>query len=518
MSTNSGYYKYHGNVLQDLNKLGDIDEFEEYILNNNIHIQDFFITQNFSGLKAHAKFFEQVLTDKFQLIKKLDLSKSYNKIFIFTLLEASERLSCFSLFESLYKKLLRSGAEISLKHRAVARYIMNIRRFDDYLEAYDEILNYLTEAYETEEDNLESVVAVFLQYYSKVIIDFGRFNMQGVKDLYNKIVSTREQYYILNNKWLDQSLEIILDDFVKAYEQIQTLIDKALTRTISIPAYSPDSFLIEMNTPYVTQLTESGKYFINIREIALMEWRQAGSINVFRSLGRGVTIITEELQLFSYIYSYGNLHQAKLLSAYESLSFDSEKVEIIDWGCGQGIASLIFLEKFSNLDINNIILIEPSEISLKRASLHIHNFDLNIPIRTVCRTIDHLKTSDVTTSSHTIKIHLFSNILDIDSFSLPQMQQLIVSSQKGANYFVCVSPHISELRTERLNSFQEFFNNKYPVNFDLISDKTFRSAITDYYWNCNNNFKGNRCFDHNERCGCDKKWSRVEKIFSVTIS
>ncbi len=518
MSTKYSEYKYQSNVLEDLNKLIDIDEFEEFIIYNNIHIQDFFITQSFSGIKAHKKLFDEVFTNKFRLVKTLDLSKTYNKIFIFTLLEASERLSCFSLFESFYKMLQRSGAEISLKHRAVARYVMNIRKFNDYLEAYEEILNYLSEAYETEEDNLESVVAVFLQYYSKVIIDFGRFNIEGVKELRNKIISTRDQYYILNNYWLDQSLKIILDDFVKAYNEIQTLIDKALSRTISIPTYSPDSFLIETNTSYVSKLTESGKFFIDIREIAIKEWREWGTFDVYRSLGRGVNILTEESQLFSYVYSYGNLHQAKLLSAYESLCFDSEKVEIVDWGCGQGIASLVFLEKFINLDINKVILIEPSEVALKRASLHIHNYGSNIPIKTVCKDIDHLTIKDITTSPQVIKIHLFSNILDIDSFSLPKMQHLITTSQRNDNYFICVSPYVNDLRTARLNDFRMYFQNQYQSTFNQISEVTFRGTVADLYWNCNNNFNGKRCFDHNNRCGCDKKWSRVERIFNVNIS
>lgn len=55
-------------------------------------------------------------------------------------------------------------------------------------------------------------------------------------------------------------------------------------------------------------------------------------------------ILESEEELFEYMKRFGNMHKAKLQSALEE-HFPQKfslKVNIIDWGCGQGIASMIF--------------------------------------------------------------------------------------------------------------------------------------------------------------------------------
>ncbi len=67
-------------------------------------------------------------------------------------------------------------------------------------------------------------------------------------------------------------------------------------------------------------------------------------------LERGKIVLNEENQMYAYVYIYGNMHKAKLDSAFAEPfpnSFSS-KIDVIDWGCGQGIASMIFLEKYGN--------------------------------------------------------------------------------------------------------------------------------------------------------------------------
>jgi hypothetical protein len=50
-----------------------------------------------------------------------------------------------------------------------------------------------------------------------------------------------------------------------------------------------------------------------------------------------------------------------------------------------------------------------------------------------------------------ITIHLFSNILDIDDYSQKHLIQLIESTMSGKNYFVCASPYIDEIKTEKVD-------------------------------------------------------------------
>ena len=126
-----------------------------------------------------------------------------------------------------------------------------------------------------------------------------------------------------------------------------------------------------------------------------MEYRKKDE--VYNSLGRGVAILESESQMYSYMNSFGSSHHAKMLSALDKISFDEidNDLEIFDWSCGQGLASMVFYEYMQNksisMSIKSVTLIEPSNICLKRAALHVNHFDKACVIRTVCKDIDSLK-------------------------------------------------------------------------------------------------------------------------------
>ena len=56
------------------------------------------------------------------------------------------------------------------------------------------------------------------------------------------------------------------------------------------------------------------------------------------------TIYTEELQLNAYLASYTDWHKGKLAKAFTLLNEPlPRQINIIDWACGQGIATLFIL-------------------------------------------------------------------------------------------------------------------------------------------------------------------------------
>ena len=60
---------------------------------------------------------------------------------------------------------------------------------------------------------------------------------------------------------------------------------------------------------------------------------------------RGATPIDEELGLICYLAAYGRLHKEKLLLALNHMRLKSicpQRINIVDWGCGQGLASLFY--------------------------------------------------------------------------------------------------------------------------------------------------------------------------------
>jgi hypothetical protein len=159
------------------------------------------------------------------------------------------------------------------------------------------------------------------------------------------------------------------------------------------------------------------------------------------------------------------------------------------------MASMTYFDFLNNngieQEIKNISLIEPSEIALKRASLHIKKFNESTEIQTINKDLDSLVNRDFINKKSVCKLHLLSNILDINLFSLTDLLQLIDSNFSGTNYFICVSPYINDMRTSRLDAFVKHFSKK-------------------------NNFEELKSID-NKSGEWKSNWTRVVRIFKVTL-
>ena len=79
-------------------------------------------------------------------------------------------------------------------------------------------------------------------------------------------------------------------------------------------------------------------------------------------------------------------------------------------------------------------------------------------INTINKDLDSLVAKDFLKENKT-RIHLFSNILDMDVFSLSKLIELIKNNFPGENYFLCVSPYITDLKTARIDSFVNAFSD-----------------------------------------------------------
>ena len=69
-----------------------------------------------------------------------------------------------------------------------------------------------------------------------------------------------------------------------------------------------------------------------------------------------------------------------------------------------------------------------------------NNILINSAIRKINKHIDDLVHTDLVSEPGNIKIHLFSNIIDVEGFDLIQLRQLIVNSFQGLNRIICTSP------------------------------------------------------------------------------
>jgi hypothetical protein len=310
---------------------------QNYLSDNFEEVYDFFNHEKHSSLiRSKQKIYQYILFSR-DIIEELDIKNKTNLAFVPLLLDVSEQLGLLAPFRFLFEHLKQSKYNIGERLYAASLYLIGINTIDDYLAKYDLICNRLQVSYETEEDNVDKVIMTFSNYYALVIKDFGEFNIEKVLLLKSKIKSsvTQNEYSFLKHSTVNEIIEVNVNNFNAAFELIHSILDSFLGRKISKPIFK-NEFLFENKTKYSNLLQNTKASFSAIRQISVNEYKSINSDSVFKSLGRGVTILTEENQLFAYMNSYGNMHYEKLIDSFKSLPkhFFEQETNLIDWGCG----------------------------------------------------------------------------------------------------------------------------------------------------------------------------------------
>lgn len=120
---------------------------------------------------------------------------------------------------------------------------------------------------------------------------------------------------------------------------------------------------------------------------------------------------------------YGEIHRAKLLTAFENIPnkvWGEGGISIIDYGCGQGIAEMALADYINHIwigidFIRDITLIEPSTINLAHALDYTRSFYPSAFIKAIRKLDSQIDEDDIKPQKSTV-IHIFSNVIDMDSF------------------------------------------------------------------------------------------------------
>lgn len=201
---------------------------------------------------------------------------------------------------------------------------------------------------------------------------------------------------------------------------------------------------------FIEELKSRGDIsFLGMRNtaVSLLPNDRAKRDKLYHDLERGKGILDDDDHLNMYLHSFGKMHKAKLDAAFKTLPMTdifSEKIEIYDWGCGQGTAIMCLFDYLSAKNINSCIskaiLVEPSKAAIERAEGVIRCLNDSLKIISIVKDFDSLDFGDVKKSS-TRKLHIFSNILDVEGFDLAKFIHLFQHQFKGENYFICVGPY-----------------------------------------------------------------------------
>lgn len=217
-------------------------------------------------------------------------------------------------------------------------------------------------------------------------------------------------------------------------------------------------------------------------------------------LNRGINLLSSEEALNCYMSAYGDMHVNKCRAAMMNFPFDKllGNIEIIDWGCGQGLGSATIIEILKQRDLlrwlKKVTLIEPSERAIIRATLNIKLLTQNlVEIDTKNKYLPSKGISEEYTLSpigykYTNIIHIFSNILDIPTLNLGTIARMVAPAS-GNHFILCIGPQNSAAyRIERFCSV--FGNQKY---FSKINSVYYgRTKRTAHPYTCMT-----RCFVYN---------------------
>jgi len=198
---------------------------------------------------------------------------------------------------------------------------------------------------------------------------------------------------------------------------------------------------------------------------------------LYGEMNHGKKILQSDEELEAYMSLYGEMHQFKCKAAMQSFPFEKLgfEIQLVDWGCGQGLATLCFLEALDNRGklgiVRKITLIEPSVTALKRAvdnikqatsglSVEIETLNAKLPSKDEAYSpIESIKLNKGTT------IHFFSNILDVLDINLKKTAQ-IVESGRGDHFVLCMGPR--DINNKRIDEFCEYFSPRN--DFAIIED------------------------------------------------
>lgn len=221
----------------------------------------------------------------------------------------------------------------------------------------------------------------------------------------------------------------------------------------------------------IDEINTNNISFTNIKKIAC----QFRTQNVWGELGRGRNILETQEQLNQYWYSYAPMIQTQWQQIFNNIDLsNNDNIEIIDYGCGQGLASILFFDKWQQKRkvTSKITLIEPSKIALDRAENILQCYLPKAEIISVNKTLDNVTQKEVETNGDIVKMHLFSNILDIDDFNIVDLLSKILAS-KGLHHFLAVSHNRSfNGGSERLREAYNKFTDEQLSNLFTIKEHT----------------------------------------------
>lgn len=447
--------------LNELKKYRSSSELNQYLSNNiDFIFQEFFNSRNDFLIEERDEIESYIFTN-IEVVKGLDFTTNYNQIFLDVFIDLCERLRLTFYFKIFCRVKEKNNLELTIRNQASLLYLNGIRSINDFRNIQNKFLEKLQRGFESQEDNDKRVTFSLLNYCLTIVSSYKENNSLAAHSILLELIGKLSNFSFYNEEIVSQILTKEIGVNYDLEEKINASIDQLFNSVESIISIDLDEVLIESDTHYSVRIDLLMPCIYEIRGVSVQNLNQSDNA----ILGRGVSILEDEQQLFQYMYSYGKMHFKKCLYAYSKVENELDEYStfnIIDWGCGQALASMSFMyflqENNIECHVCEITLIEPSIIALKRGALHVRKFDNDVKLNTINKKLDELQTFELKSNDECVNIHLFSNILDIDDYSTDILVQNL-NSYKGVNLIVIVSPYISDYKKNRIDFFEDKFRS-----------------------------------------------------------
>ena len=446
-------------------------DLQKFITKRIDDLYDYYSIVNFNSLDEQRDLLRSLPTSS--SISELDYRNPKNEVFLNLLITNSTRLNEPFAFDFFHNLLIENGLKEPLIVQA-SSFFMKSTHANEFINCYDNMLKLLNESYLSESDGSKDPVVALLNFYATAVAHFAEFNQSRLLEIKKLISDSRinDNEYFLKEQVIEDALKVDVDFDNMPYLKIQALIDSYLKRdTITLP-YDVIDKIIETGTAYSDIISQNHHSIEDIWQLNRDHYKQLVDTDIiFQSLGRGTAVLDNEEQMTVYMSQLGKMHIAKLRCAFEGLPSELTNVHLFDWGCSQGPAARIFLDKYSGKNVKSVTLIEPSEPALSRASLHVSQDSKSV--RTVNKDFDSLEVEDIELRKieEDITVHIFSNVIDMEFFSLHDIVDLLIENSNGITYFLVVSPFIDTTKTQRIRTFVDEICEKVLSHEILLSEE-----------------------------------------------
>ena len=217
-------------------------------------------------------------------------------------------------------------------------------------------------------------------------------------------------------------------------------------------------------------------------------------------LKHGIDLLASDVALNCYMSAYGDMHVTKCRAAMMNFPFNALQgsIEIVDWGCGQGIGSATIIEVLRQRNLlqwlRKVTLIEPSRNAIERANDNIRTLTegtVEIDMKNLFLPVNGITEGETLSSigyRYNNVIHVLSNILDVTTIDLGAVARMVASAH-SKHFVLCIGPKNGA--AYRIETFCSVFGEQnYFSQIDSV--RYAHTRRTAHSYTCMT-----RCFEYN---------------------